>query len=55
MHSKKDRTEIERIFKVLIKSMDSKPLNPWFLFSNKIGEETIVVIDWNRVVTDFED
>jgi hypothetical protein len=36
---KKDITEIERMLKVLIKFLENKPLNPWTLFSNQIGEE----------------
>jgi hypothetical protein len=31
---KKDISEIERMFKALIKSLDNKPLNPGTLFSN---------------------
>ena len=30
----KDIAEIERMLKALIKSLESKPLNPWTLFSN---------------------
>ena len=30
----KDTAEIERMLKALIKSLESKPLNPWTLFSN---------------------
>ena len=36
---KKDIAEIERMLTALIKSLENKPLNPWTLFSNLIGEE----------------
>ena len=36
---KKDIAEIEKMLKALIKSLENKPLNPWTLFSNQIGEE----------------
>jgi hypothetical protein len=35
----KDIAEIEKMLKALIKSLENKPLNPWTLFSNQIGEE----------------
>ena len=31
---KKDVTEIERMLKALVKSLENRPLNPWTLFSN---------------------
>jgi hypothetical protein len=31
---KKDITEIEKMLKALIKSLENKPLNPWTLYSN---------------------
>ncbi len=35
----RDMGDIERMFKALITSLGTKPLNPWTLFSNFFGEE----------------
>ena len=40
---KKDIAEIERMLKALIKSLESKPLNPRTLFSNCIGEKPTMI------------
>jgi len=32
------------MLKTLIKSLENKPLNPWTLFSNLIGEELNLII-----------
>ena len=45
-HTKKDIAEIERMLKVLIKSLENKPLTPWILESLN----PLLQLNWRRTL-----